>query len=164
MLKRRTALLLICFPFYVLLLSMLSTLLWLLLYDPVEGWAEWGEEFVGRFPWLDDTDWWLLGTLPGLLIATTQSLFLAPVFDVRVRVQKGGRPLVRSLIGAAFVGALGMTALILALSDVVWLLFRGEGWEYGGYWPLTTLRPNAVDAHNVRLVFNRASDEQGPPM
>lgn len=137
MLKRRTVLLLIGFPFYVLLLSFLSTLLWLLLLAPIEGWAQWGREFVDRFPWVDEPGWWILGGIPGLLIATTQYLFLAPVLDVRVRVQKGGRPLVRSLVGAAFVGAVGMTALLLALSDVVWLLFRGEGREYLGYWSLT---------------------------
>ncbi len=139
MLKRRTVLLLIGFPFYVLLLSFLSTLLWLLVYDPVEGWAEWGDEFVGRFPWLDDTEWWLIGVVPGLLVATTQYLFIVPLFDVRVRVGRDGRPLLPSLIGAAFVGALGMTALILALSDVVWLLFRGEGREYDAFWSLTTV-------------------------
>ena len=135
MLKRRTVLLLIGFPCYVLLLSFLSTLLWVLVFDPIEGWSEVRAELA----WIDGRDWWLLGTLPGLLIATTQYLFLAPVFDVRVRVQKDGRPLVTSLVGAAFVGALGMTALILALSDVVWLLFRGEAREYDGYWPLTTI-------------------------
>ena len=139
MLKRRTTLLLIGFPFYVLLLSFLSTLLWLLVFSPIEGWAEWGTEFVDRFPWVDELEWWLLGVLPGLLIAITQYLFIVPVLDVRVRMTRDGRPLLRSLIGAAFVAALGMTALLLALSDVVWLVQRGEAREYEAYWSLTTV-------------------------
>lgn len=136
MLKRRTVLLLIGFPVYVLLLSFLSTLLWMLVYDPVEGWAEWGEEFVDAFSWFDQPVWWMIGVLPGLLIATTQCLFLVPVLDVRVRLRRDGRPLMRSLIGAAFVGALGMTALILALTDVVGLLRNNQAREYDSEWSL----------------------------
>ncbi len=139
MLKRRTVLLLIGFPVYVLLLSFLSTLLWVLVFHPLEGWADWGSEFVDRFPWVDDTDWWLIGLVPGLLIATTQYLFLVPLFDVRVRVRPDGRPLLPSLIGAAFVGALGMTALILALTDVVGLLRNNEAREYDSHWVLLAI-------------------------
>ena len=136
MLKRRTVLLLIGFPFYVLLLSFLSSLLWMLVFHPLEGWAEWGREFVDAFPWVDEPGWWILGVVPGLLIATTQCLFLVPVLDVRVRVGRDSRPLLPSLLGAAFVGALGMTALILALTDVVGLLRNNEAKEYEGHWSL----------------------------
>ncbi|MCH8164632.1 MAG: hypothetical protein IH889_03395 [Planctomycetes bacterium] len=135
MLKRRTVLLLIGFPFYVLLLSFLSILLWLLVYHPIEAWSE----IDFHWSWVEQPEWWMIGVVPGLLIATTQYLFIVPLFDVRVRVARDGRPLLPSLIGAAFVGALGMTAMILALTDVVGLLFRGEAREYDAYWSLTTV-------------------------
>ncbi|MCZ6811901.1 MAG: hypothetical protein O7D97_07845 [Planctomycetota bacterium] len=168
MLKRRTVLLLIGFPFYVLLLSFLSTLLWVLVMAPMEGWAVWGEGLVDAFPWVDEPNWWVVAILPALLIATTQYLFLAPVFDVRLRVQKGGRPLMRSLIGAAFVGALGMTALLLALTDVVGLLRNNQAREYDNEWSLfaiifTTLACSWLIWTPLLAIFSRRRPHRTTP-
>ena len=133
---RRILLLLLAFPLYVLLLAGLSTLFWCLLYEPAEGWEVWRGE-VSRGTWLfDEPAWWMLGVLPAALIATTQLLFIAPVLGIGIRVRKDGRPLWRSLIGAAFVAAVGATAIFLALTDVVGLLLHGQAHEYEGEFSL----------------------------
>ncbi len=127
--KRRLALLLAGFPLYAAVLMLFSMLLWCVVaIEP--------SSFVDAFPWVDTSEWWWLGFLPGLLIASTQYLFLVPVLNVRVGVRPEGRSLLVSLVGAAFAAALAATALVLALTDVVWLLARGDAWEYDPLWPL----------------------------
>ena len=127
--KRRLALLLAGFPLYAAVLMLISALLWCVVgIGP--------SAFVDAFPWVDSSEWWWLGFLPGLLIASTQYLFLVPVLNVRVGLRPEGRSLLVSLVGAAFAAALAATALVLTLTDVVWLLARGDAWEYDPYWRL----------------------------
>ncbi len=139
--KRRLALWMMGFVVYVAVLMAASALMWCLLgLGPSEGWDTWRSATVGLFPWFNDGAWLRLGILPGLFIAITQYLFLLPVRQVRVGLQPRARPLLRGLVGAAFVGAMGMTALLLSLTDVVWLIARSEAYEYDdGYWGLFSL-------------------------
>ncbi|MHC5008034.1 MAG: hypothetical protein ACYTGF_11815 [Planctomycetota bacterium] len=138
---RRLALLAAVFVPYVAVMAMLSSLLWVVLVEgPVEGVPDWGRALVDGFPWYSDEGWWQVALLPGLLIATTQCLFLLPVFDVRVRVRSDRRPLLIGLIGASFAAAGATTALLLAVSDIVWLVRRREALEYNGsLWTLTAI-------------------------
>ncbi|MHC4304994.1 MAG: hypothetical protein ACYSW2_11020 [Planctomycetota bacterium] len=128
---RRLALLAAVFVPYVAVMAMISSLLWVVLVEgPFEGAEDWAASIVNDFPWFWDAGWLWVALLPGLLIATTQFLFLLPVFDVRVRVRPDGRPLLVGLIGAAFAAAAATTALLLAVSDIVWLVWRGAAWEF----------------------------------
>ncbi|MHC4415827.1 MAG: hypothetical protein ACYS0G_11140 [Planctomycetota bacterium] len=135
--KRRTAFLLVGFPVYLAVLMAISSLLWpLLAFGPSEAWDTWSNWLVDGFPWVDDPGTWMLGVLPGLLIGTTQYLFLAPIVPLRVGLQPKGRPLLLSLVGAGIVAAAGTTALILALTDVAWLVWRNQAREYDSEWTL----------------------------
>jgi hypothetical protein len=138
MTRRRLALLAAVFVPYVAVLAMISSLLWVVLVvGPIEGVPAWAESVANAFPWYLEEGWWQVAALPGLLIATTQCLFLLPLLNVRVRVRPDGRPLLISLIGAAFAAAAATTALLLALSDVVWLIRGDQALEYDlDYWTL----------------------------
>jgi len=128
---RRLALLAAVFVPYVAVLAMASSLLWVVLVEgPFAGVPDWAGSAVRGFPWYQEPGWWQVAILPGLLIATTQCLFLLPVLDVRVRVRSHGRPLLIGLIGASFAAAAATTALLLAVSDIVWLVRGGEVLEY----------------------------------
>jgi hypothetical protein len=130
MTRRRLALLAAVFVPYAAVMAVLSSLLLLVVGEgPVEGASNWAEAVADSFPWFDHPEW-LVSVLPGLLIATTQCLFVVPLLDVRIRLRTGGRPLLLSLVGAAFAAAMATTALVLAVSDIVWLVRTGEGKEY----------------------------------
>ncbi|MHC4220518.1 MAG: hypothetical protein ACYSU7_18930 [Planctomycetota bacterium] len=135
---RRVALLAALFVPYAVVMALLSSLLWLVVAEgPIAAVPIWAEALVDSFPWYFQDGWWQLAILPGLLIATSQYLFIFPLLDFRVRVRPGGRPLLWSLAGAAFAAALATTALLLAVSDIVWLVRTGEGLEYDPeYWLL----------------------------
>ena len=128
---RRLALLAAVFVPYVAVMALISSLLWVVLVEgPFAGVPDWAGSVVSGFPWYQEPGWWQVAILPGLLIATTQCLFLLPVLDVRMRVRPDGRPLLIGLIGASFAAAAATTALLLAVSDIVWLVRRGEALEY----------------------------------
>jgi hypothetical protein len=138
---RRLALLAAVFVPYVAVMALISSLLWIVLVEgPVSGAETWAKAVADGFPWYGDEGWRQVAILPGLLIATTQCLFLLPVFDVRVRVRPEGRPLLIGMVGASFAAAGATTALLLAVSDIIWLVRRREALEYDGdMWLLTAV-------------------------
>jgi hypothetical protein len=137
--RRRLALLVALFVPYAAVMALLSSLLWVVIgVGPIEGVPGWAGAVVSSFPWFHQPEW-LVSVLPGLLIASTQYLFVVPVLDVRVGSRADSRPLLLSLAGAAFAAALATTALLLAVTDIVWLVRGGEGKEYDSYGSLVWL-------------------------